>query len=372
MSHYSEAENKQPKRQLVGGVDVLEIIYSIADKKGMKVISDLNMDGGAWYGKISADEMAGKMKGYASLYHARYGMHKSFWGWYLNNEINPISTTEKGKSAFWRKVWKAAIDECHRIRPGSMVTVSPFFLLDKDGLWGEHHPPAEWGEHHPPAEYEEWWAVTLAETGIDILMLQDSGQHLGFFTLAEREPFFAAFARACERAGSKLWLNVETGQVDAADWPEAIAMEKSGPKKWEFTEMGWLAQKLELAARYGEGIINWGYYPFMNPDPMSAGICGKNEVDGQKVAYNQQKEAYGAYKSYYEKQTLKDVGTEYNCRPVMRGTLWWLPANYSGWTKERLEKGLEKVIKQQRAVGFDLLWLLNTPANMERAVYGRG
>ena len=338
-------------------VDVLSIIYSIADKKGMKVISDLNMPGGAWYGKISADQMSENMKQYVDRFYARYGSHKSFWGWYLNNEINPIRTVEFDKSAFWRKVWKAAVDECHRIGPGSKVTISPFFLLDKAGLRGF--------EYLQPVEYEKWWVVTLKETGIDILLLQDSGEHLSFFTLSEREPFFAAFANACKQAGTKLWMNVETGQVNAKDWQEAIEMEKSGQKKWEFTPMDFLAQKLKLAAKYGQGIINWGYFPFMNP-VTKAGPWPMNNVDGQEIAYGEQKRAYKEYKSYYEKVSRK-VNDGDNCRPVIGGTLWMLQTNYTERPKEEIEKIIEQQITTQQAAGFDILWLTNTPANMELA-----
>ena len=336
--------------------DVLDIIYSIADRKGMRVISDLNMAGGGWYEKISPITMGQKMKNYADRYNARYGSHKSFWGWYLNNEINPIKTTEVDKSAFWRKVFKYAVDECHRIHPGSMVTISPFFLLDKDGLRGF--------EYLQPSEYEKWWAVTLKETGIDILMLQESGEHQAFFTLAEREPFIAAFANACKQAGAKFWVNVETGQVDAKDWAEAIRMEKNKQKKWEFTPMSFLAQKLALASKYGEDIVNWGYFPFMNP--INPGPWIADEVDGQKVTLNSQIKSYNDYREYYEK--LPDnIRAGDKCRPLIRGTLWALPANYKEWSKKAIKKILEEQIDRQKALGFDILWLVNTPANMDWA-----
>ncbi|MHB8580117.1 MAG: DUF4434 domain-containing protein [Ignavibacteriaceae bacterium] len=341
--------------------DILEMIYSIADKKGMRVISDLNMSGGAWYGKISADEFIEKTREYILQYHERYGKHKSFWGWYLNNEINPLKTTETKKSLFWRKVWKAAVDECHLVQPGSMVTISPFFLLDKEDRRGF--------EYLEPAEYEKWWAVTLKETGIDILMLQDSGEHLSFFTLAEREPFFAAFSRACKLAGSKLWLNVETGQVDAKDWPEALEMERNKQNKWEFTDIDWLSKKLNLAAKYGDGIINWGYYPFMNPSAESVGPY-INDIDGQEVDLAKQKESYNSYKSYYE-NLPPGIASGNKTRSAIRGTLWSLPTNYSDWSKEKLEKAIEQQIEQQQAIGFDLLWLTNTPANMKWAIDGK-
>lgn len=345
-------------RQLNGSrLDILNIIYSIADREGMKVISDLNMAGGAWYGEISAEEMVRNMKNYINRYSARYGSHKSFWGWYLNNEINPIKTSQIDESAFWRKVFKEAVKECHKVRPGSIVTISPFFLLDRDALRGF--------EYLQPSEYEKWWSVTLKETGIDILMLQDSGEHQAFFTLAEREPFVAAFAKACEQSGAKFWVNVKSGQVDAKNWVEAIKMEKNRQKKWEFTPMNFLSQKLTLAARYGEGIVNWGYFPFMNP-VTHIGPWPSNEVDGQEIMDNSQKEAYNDYKAYYKKLRA-DVITGEKCRPIIQGTLWWLQTNYDGWSIENMRKIIEQQIDLQKALGFDILWLVNTPANMNWA-----
>lgn len=341
------------------GTDVLETIYSIADKNGMRVISDLNMPGGAWYGTISAEKLGERTKQYINEYHIRYGKHKSFWGWYLNNEINPIKTSETEKSMFWRKVWKAAADECHRVRPESMVTISPFFLLDKDGLRGF--------EYLEPSEYEEWWTVTLKETGIDVLMLQDSGaEHQAFFTLNEREPFFAAFANACRKAGSKFWMNVETGQVDAKGWPEAMEMERNRQNKWEFTDIDWLSQKLNLATKYGEAIVNWGYYPMMNPSEERTGPF-INNIEGQDVDLAKRKESYLSYKLYYEK-CPHGILPGNKTRAVIQGTLWYLPANYSGRSKKEIENAIEKQIRRQKAIGFNLLWLCNTPTNMEATI----
>ncbi len=57
-------------------------------------------------------------------------------------------------------------------------------------------------------------AVKNNKTGIDILMLQDSGEHLAFFTIEQREPFFNSVAKACHNAGAQFWVNVETGEAD--------------------------------------------------------------------------------------------------------------------------------------------------------------
>jgi hypothetical protein len=343
-----ERQSQNPANSIKAKPDVLEIIYTVADRKGLRVISDLAMIGGAWHKTISADEFEEKNREYIRKYYARYGHHESFWGWYLNNEINPIKNTETQKSLFWRKVWKAAVDECHRVHNESKVTVSPFFLLDKEGLRGF--------EYLEPTEYEEWWTVTLMETGIDVLMLQDSGEHLAFFTLEERKPFFTAFANACRKAGTEFWMNVESAQKSVANWSEAIEMERSGQTVWEFTEIDWLSQKLNLAAKYGEEIVNWGYYPFMTPS--------ENSKFGSDNWFNlsKRKEIYNSYKSYYE-NVPSCIAPGHKTRPVIKGTLWELPSDYSGWSYEELKKAVEEEIEYQQAIGINLLWLFNTPDN---------
>ena len=106
--------------------DVIGMIYEIADEKGMRVIADLPKAG--WYGKTTAREMMTKNKLFIEPFHTRYGAHPSFYGWYLNHEINPIHPSEEDKSRFWRQTWKGIVAECHRVAPDSVVTISPFFL----------------------------------------------------------------------------------------------------------------------------------------------------------------------------------------------------------------------------------------------------
>ena len=74
----NKTENVNKKK---ANIDLVEIIYSIADKKGMKVISDINMGGGGLFGNISADKMVDSMKIFINRYNARYGKHNSFYGW---------------------------------------------------------------------------------------------------------------------------------------------------------------------------------------------------------------------------------------------------------------------------------------------------
>lgn len=335
-------------------IDMLELIYKIADEKGMHVISELNMQGGDIFQKYNAEYVESQHKIFIQQYYKRYGNHPSFWGWYLGNELNPLRSDEEPISDFWRKVWKSAVQECKRVAPESMVTISPFFILDENEYRGY--------EYLPPVEYEKWWAKTLTETGIDILMIQDSGaEHLGFFTLENRRPFFQALKNACDQSGSKLWINVETGEVAAKNWTEAINMERTDTQKWVYTQTEWLSQKLALAAEYGEHIINWGYYPFM----FSGLSIGPYPSDNTPIETRESN--YASYKAYYEQQLMKPKPSK-GPVPIMRGTLWWLPAEVSGLSTQEFENSIRFQIEKQAEIGFDILWIVNAPANMQWAI----
>jgi len=337
-------------------LDVLELIYSVADELDMKVMCDIDLRGGDLYRKKSVEELTQKSDSYIEAYHKRYGSHVSFWGWYLNNEINPIAKSDVEQSAFWRAVWKSVADKCHQSAPGTKVTISPFFLLDKQSLRGF--------TYQEPREYEEWWYHTMSATGIDILMLQDSGaEHLSFYTLEDRRPFFQAFSNACRRAGKEFWVNVETGQVEARDWPHALQMEKDFERAWTFTEVNWLKQKLDLAAEYGTGIVNWGYYPLMNPMEEHS-VLTIQDIDGQEVNLAQRKVNYDAYKTYI-KTAPKTIDKDKLALPKLEGTLWFLPSNIDIENKEELEKVVRQEIANQKNLGFTYLWICNTPEHFK-------
>lgn len=334
-------------------IDVLDIIYSTADDLQMKVISDFSLRGGDLYGKQSPESIYEHSDEYIQKYYTKYGGHSSFWGWYLNTEINPIETTDSLQSDFWRSIWKFATSKCHKTDPGSKVTISPFFILDKDEYRGF--------KFRPPEYYEEWWYHTLLETDIDIIMLQDSGaEHLSFYTLNDRLPFIQAFAKACKKAGKEFWLNVETGQVKAENWEEAINMEHNKRKAWEFTDIDWLKEKLDAASGIATGIVNWGYYPLMNPVENDT-ILTINQIDGQEVDISSREKNYDAYFDYY-KNLPDTIPTGKLTIPKLNGTLWFLPEGINRYGKRMITHAVMKELRAQKKIGFEYVWICNTPS----------
>lgn len=332
--------------------NILDIIYEVADEFNMKVMCDIDLSGGDLYKQKTIDELTHNSDIYIEHYFSRYGHHSSFWGWYLNNEINPIENSDYDQSFFWRTIWKSIVDKCNKISPGTKVTISPFFLLDKKGFRGF--------KYLEPNEYEEWWFKTLKETGIDILMLQDSGaEHLSFFTLEERRSFFEAFANACSRAGKEFWINVESGEVEATDWSHALKMEQNFNRNWVYTDINWLKQKLNLAAEYGTGIVNWGYYPLMNPMEQDNTLSILN-IDGQTVDLINRKKNYDDYMTYVNNISDK-VPVGKLTQPKINGTLWFLPSTINHTNIDKLEKAVRQEIMNQKKIGFSFLWICNTP-----------
>jgi hypothetical protein len=302
--------------------DVLATLFDLADAKNMQVIVDLPL--GGWYGKTSAEDMTAEIVAYAQAFHQRYGKRRSFYGWYLNHEINPIAPDDADQSVYWRHVWRDVTAVCRRIAPKSVVTISPFFLLDETRRRGF--------VYLTPAQYGAWWEQTLTETHIDIVMLQDSGEHLSFFTLDQRAPFFEAMRDACKAAGARFWLNVESGEANVANWDEYLALEQKHEVPWRVTPIDWLERKLRFGAQYADAIVNWGYFPYMDPLPPPGKVNTGSE------------EAYNAYQAYSQRirTSLESAATPRAHRK--------LPRSHQG--ERDLIRGPSLISRTHRSEGF--------------------
>lgn len=261
----------------VSGSKSIDFVLTEADRRKMRVIVDLPCLPN-WYGVWDATTEIREGKAFARDLVNRFGQHPSLWGWYLNYETY-IAWREQ--SDWLRHVWTELTTECKRVAPKMKVTISPFFLLDPSDI--RHFPIAK------PDEYRDWWAETIKVTGIDIVMLQDSGEHQSFFTLDERRPYLAAMRDACRDAGKTFWANVETGECVLPGWDEHKRRYDAGKDPlhdmslWKFTPMDKLKAKIDLAAEYGEDIVTWGYWEYWRADG--------NEV--QKANYEAYKDDIG-------------------------------------------------------------------------------
>ena len=335
------------------GEQIIDAIFDGADKLGMHIIVETSVSGGGLYEEgADLDTLISRQDSWMRRFYAGYGEHPSFEGWYYGNEINPVDTLDEAKSHFWRSLWAASSKTAKELNPEDVTTVSPFFILDRDQWRGFRF--------FQPEEYSVWWAESLREGGIDILMLQDSGaEHQAFFTIEDRRPFIEAFAEACRQAGAQFWVNVETGQVRASDWPDAVAQEQQRRRVWEFTPISFLAQKLDLAAQYATGTINWGYYPLMTP--TDGPVVSLKDIDGQKaIDLSTRKDNYEAYRAYVA-TVPEEPAPGRKIRPLLGGTLWWLPAGIDTLPRKEALSALQAELEGLHAVGIDRIILGSLP-----------
>lgn len=266
------------------GDDRLDWPLGELDRRGMTAILE-TYTGHLWYGDWNLErEIDGNRKVISEL-GRRYGKHPSFYGFYIGYEIYLVW----GEQSQWiRKLYTAIAALCRKVAPDKKVAISPFFILDDRKRLGSFR-------YAQPEEYEAWWTETLRQSGIDILALQDSGEHISFYTIEQRRPFLAAGRQACTNAGKTFWVNVETGHLRCENWTAYLRdfnCPVNDPKTqnaWEAVPQESLEAKLRLAAQYGERIITWGYQQYLSPTGAWTGNPSQESLA-----------AYQAYRNYFD------------------------------------------------------------------------
>ena len=218
---------------------------------------------GDWYARWNLDEELDANRQVISRLAARYARHPSFAGWYIPHEIYVVWDKQ---ARYITGLYAGLSRLCKQATPNARVIVSPFFILDRQGYLGDFR-------FAEPAEYESFWYALLGETQIDIVALQDSGEHLSCYTMDERRPFLAAMKRACARARRTLWINIETGELNIAGldaYGQAFGRKThvNDPKTqahWRAVPADKLRAKLELAHEFTPTTITWGYQQYWDP-----------------------------------------------------------------------------------------------------------
>ena len=277
------------QKTAAAGPDLLEFLYGECDKRNMKIIVSSGFYPG-WWEKWKLDEALEFQDKTIGEIFSRYGNHPSFQGWYLDYEIYMRWGSEAG---IIRELYRGIVDRCKSFNNKLPVFVSPFFMPDTVGKCMDF-------KYAEPAEYVDFWSDLLSYSGIDVLALQDTGgQHLSCFTEKDTEPFIEAFATACRNSGTRLWGNVETGELPVKDLDEFVR--KYGAegdvnnvnfrKDWRPVSIERLIAKLELMSKYSERNMTWGYREFYRP-------CINSDA----------KKHYNAYAEYFDMMKGKDMG----------------------------------------------------------------
>lgn len=265
----------------------LEQIYTQADRRGLRVIIETSSNH-RWFHEWDIPNLKEIERRNADVIARRYAHHPSFYAWYINYEIY---MEWDDKSAKIRDLYSHIGRLTRNATPAARLTISPFYLADKDQIRGRFR-------YATPDEFGKWWTETIRQAGIDIVMLQDSGAvHCECVPTETRAAFFAAMQRACKVNGAELWGNVETVEHRAADWQQYAQRlkhyrEKKTPYPWSF-DMQRNTTKLDLASRFSTNIVTWGW-EFWNPVRPQSEVG--NSLDN-----------YKAYETYYRHVSVDDT-----------------------------------------------------------------
>ncbi len=197
----------------------------------------------------------------AVLLQETYGHHASFAGFYIPYECYVMWDRQ---GALAHDLYVGVSRGCKAAAPDKPVMISPFFRLDEGCYLGDFR----WAT---PEAYSDFWKGILGAAFIDIVALQDSGEHLACYTLAQRRPFFEAMAAACAATGTAFWANVESGELNVTSVEDYVARfglktHVNSPETapfWRAVPAEKFRAKLELAGDYTDTSITWGYREFL-------------------------------------------------------------------------------------------------------------
>lgn len=238
----------------------LETLLDVCAELGFGAI----LDTGAtpkWYATLDAAAERRHVAAHVREVTLRCGGHPAFRGWYVPHEIYQAWDR---MGAYIDEVYPAFVATCREATPGKIVTVSPFFILDRDRVFGDFR-------FAEPEEYRDYWTRLLRRSRFDVVMLQDSGEHFSYVTMEQRRPYFRAMRDACRVAGARLWGNVETAEFECPSIEEYVrrygrvhhSTVRNAP--WRAVPIDRLEDKLRLAAEFCERLVCWGYSEFGRP-----------------------------------------------------------------------------------------------------------
>ncbi len=240
--------------------DPLGIVMDLCARRGVQVILDTGTAPGRWYDDFRPEREIEACGKHIARLAERFRSHPAFYAWYIPHEIY-MWWDENARKI--ERLYAGLTDLC---RKGAdlPVTLSPFFILDRTKVFGDFR-------FNEPDEYRAFWARLIRKSEIDIIMLQDSGEHFSYVTNEQRRPFFEALSAACKDSGARFWGNVETAEYVCPSIEEYVRLygrvHHSAAKglPWRPVPIGRMKEKLDLASRYSERIVSWGYREFCRP-----------------------------------------------------------------------------------------------------------
>lgn len=241
------------------GVAALESLLDLCARRKVRAIIDTGSTG-MWYGNLDLPKELEVCGGFISRLGELFRGHPAFFAWYVPQEIYMCWGD---MARYIDGLYPGLVERCKKAAD-LPVTVSPFFILDRDKVFGDFR-------FNEPEEYQRYWARLIRRSGLDVVMLQDSGEHFSYVTNEMRRPFFEAMSAACREGGAKFWGNVETAEYVCPSKDEFVRLygkihhSQAKGLPWRAVPIDRLREKLGLAAEYSEEIVTWGYREFCQP-----------------------------------------------------------------------------------------------------------
>jgi hypothetical protein len=255
----------------------LKDLLDLCAQRSVQVILDTGYTGN-WYAPLDLKKELELCRGNIKALGEQFATHPAFYAWYIPQEIymawGPMDS-------YVHELYPALTEACKKAA-NLPVTLSPFFILDRTKVFGDF-------QFNEPEEYRQYWTKLIKRSGLNVIMLQDSGEHFSYVTNEQRRPFFQAMSQACRDSGARLWGNVEVGEMECSSLEEYVKrygrVHHSTVKDitWRSVPIDRLRDKLALAAEYSERIVSWGYREFCRPELGSRA-----------------KEWYDSYRNYFK------------------------------------------------------------------------
>ena len=224
-----------------GQPDATETILHYADTNGFKVWLGLYQPN--WNHNMTGSnflfETQSRMASVTQQAWDRYlsgNRHPAFAGWYLSYEpwtADYQPTEVERLRAFFQGVHAS----CQSISGDRPLAISPFISRVRPS----------------PCQVEQLYRQLLDQTGISVLLLQDSvGAQQWESNLPQRVgPYFAAFQKACQATGVQFWANLESFKIS-----EGVFGPCDEPR---------LRRQFDAAAPFVEEFVTFDFLHYMNP-----------------------------------------------------------------------------------------------------------
>jgi formylglycine-generating enzyme required for sulfatase activity len=221
--------------------DATEIILDWADTNDFKVLLGLYLPN--WNHDMTGSgflaETQTRMAGVAQEAWERYlsgNRHRSFAGWYLPYEpwTAAYSTTEIDRL---RSLFQGVHETCQLLSGDAPLAISPFISSTRP----------------PPCDVERIYTELLHQSGIGIVMLQDSvgAQQWESNVVQQVSPYAQALQRACDATGVQFWANLESFKIEGTSYlPGNVAR---------------LRKQLDATAPFVRRFVTFDFVHYMNP-----------------------------------------------------------------------------------------------------------